>query len=86
MQFTQDIYDTTQALEMVLEWMVGTSNKIADIVLAWIRKASTSGLHLVPIPNDPFSLPFSSKSDPLRGPIYITLHLGCLPIQAPEGN
>ncbi len=34
---------------------------------------------LVPIPADPFALPFSSKSDPLRGPIYITLSIDSLP-------
>lgn len=32
----------------------------------------------VPIPWDPFALPFSNKSDPLRGPIYISLNADCL--------
>lgn len=28
---------------------------------------------MVPIPADPFALPFTLKSDPLRGPIFIPL-------------
>jgi hypothetical protein len=42
-------------------------------VLGWARKAQACGLHMVPIPADPFALPFSIKSDPLRGPIFIPL-------------
>lgn len=34
---------------------------------------------IVPIPWDPFALPFSNRSDPLRGPIYISLNIDCLP-------
>lgn len=34
----------------------------------------------MPIPWDPFALPFSSRSDPLRGPIYISLNLEWLSI------
>lgn len=29
---------------------------------------------MVPIPADPLALPFTLKSDPLRGPIYIPLN------------
>lgn len=32
----------------------------------------------MPIPSDPFALPFSDDSDPLRGPIFIPLDLSCL--------
>lgn len=50
----------------------------------WARKAGLTGLHLVPIPSDPFALPFSSKSDPLRSPIYISLNFDALPLEATE--
>ncbi|RWS16531.1 DEP domain-containing protein 5-like protein [Dinothrombium tinctorium] len=73
------VYDPGQAFEMILEWMVATANQIADVVQAWARKANQVGLHLMPIPSDPFALPFSGKSDPLRGPIFVTLSLACLP-------
>ncbi|XP_054168694.1 GATOR complex protein Iml1-like [Oppia nitens] len=76
------VYDPEQAFEMIIEWMVSTGNSISEIVMGWSRKASSTGLHLVPIPADPFALPFSSKSDPLRGPIYITLNLDTLPKMA----
>jgi len=42
-------------------------------VLGWSRKAQTCGLHMVPVPADPFALPYTEKSDPLRGPIFISL-------------
>lgn len=29
---------------------------------------------MVPIPADPLALPFTPKSDPLRGPIYVPLN------------
>ena len=50
----------------------------------WARKAGMTGLHLVPIPSDPFAIPFSSKSDPLRSPIYVPLNFECLPNLATE--
>ena len=62
----QQVYNPVQAFEIVLEWMVSTSNQIAEIVQGWARKAGSTGLHLVPIPSDPFALPFYEKSDPLR--------------------
>lgn len=48
-------------------------------VQSWSRKAQQCNMQLIPIPNDPFAL--SSKSDPLRGPIFIPLNFECL-----EGN
>lgn len=33
---------------------------------------------MVPIPSDLLALPFTSKSDPLRGPIFVPLHTECL--------
>jgi hypothetical protein len=72
-------YDPGQAFEIDLDWLVATGHVISDIVTNWSRKAVSNQLHIVPIPNDPFALPFVGKSDPLRGPIYIKLNLACLP-------
>lgn len=33
---------------------------------------------MIPIPHDPLALPYSNKSDPLRGPIFIPLNTKCL--------
>lgn len=33
---------------------------------------------MVPIPADPFALPFTHKSDPLRGPIFVPMDTECL--------
>ncbi|KAF7490231.1 GATOR complex protein DEPDC5 [Sarcoptes scabiei] len=71
------LYDPEQAFELLIEWMVATGNAIPDIVATWGRTKGTN-LHIVPIPWDPFALPFSSRSDPLRGPIYISLNIDCL--------
>jgi DEP domain containing protein (fragment) len=67
---------------MEIQWMVATSNQISDIVQGWSRKASSHGLHLVPIPNDPFALPMSGNADPLRGPIFVNVDLDSLPPEA----
>ncbi|KFM77253.1 DEP domain-containing protein 5, partial [Stegodyphus mimosarum] len=58
--------------------MVATGNKAAELVQSWARKSNMYSLQLVPIPSDPFALPFSDDSDPLRGPIFIPLDLSCL--------
>lgn len=44
----------------------------------WARKVQAYGLQMVPIPNDPLALPYSDKSDPLRGPIFVPLNIDCL--------
>lgn len=44
----------------------------------WQRKAVSHGLNLIPIPSDPFALPFSGKSDPLRGPVFVPLEVDAL--------
>lgn len=33
---------------------------------------------MVPIPADPLALPFTHKSDPLRGPVFVPLDTECL--------
>lgn len=42
------------------------------------RKAQTCGIQMVPIPSDLLALPFTLRSDPLRGPIFIPLNTECL--------
>lgn len=42
--------------------------------MGWSRKAQSCSLQMVPIPADPMAQPFTAKSDPLRGPIFIPLH------------
>lgn len=44
----------------------------------WARKAQTGGFQLIPLPADPFALPYTLKSDPLRGPVFVPLNLDCL--------
>lgn len=78
----QASYHPDYSYEMELQWMVATSSQLVDIVQQWARKTGAGGFHLVPIPNDPFALPFASKSDPLRGPIFIQLNLDELPSKA----
>ncbi|KAG8178705.1 hypothetical protein JTE90_011631 [Oedothorax gibbosus] len=74
----QNVYRPYETFEVVVEWMVATGNKAADLVQCWARKCTAFGFQLVPIPSDPFALPFSNDSDPLRGPIFIPLDLSCL--------
>lgn len=47
-------------------------------LFGWHRKAQGCGLQMIPIPHDPLALPYSNKSDPLRGPIFIPLDIKCL--------
>lgn len=44
-------------------------------IFGWARKAQNCKLQMVPIPADPLALPFTLKSDPLRGPIYVPLNI-----------
>lgn len=53
-------------------------------MMTWQRKAQTCGLHFFPVPSDPFALPYSYNSDPLRGPILIPLNVSCLTVSAAE--
>ena len=46
--------------------------------MSWSRKATANGFHFLPVPGDPFALPFISNSDPLRGPIFVPLNLDSL--------
>lgn len=44
-----------------------------------MRKANHCGYQLVSVPADPMAEPFTKKSDPLRGPIFIPLCVTFLP-------
>jgi hypothetical protein len=71
----QQIYRADMAFELMIYWMCSTGPIMSEMVMAWARKANSCGFHLVPIPGDPFALPFSwKKSDPLRGPIHVKLN------------
>ena len=47
-------------------------------IYSFVRKAHSNGLHLIPVPADPHALPYSLKSDPLRGPVFVPLDVVCL--------
>lgn len=47
-------------------------------IYSFARKAQSNGLHLIPVPADPHALPYSLKSDPLRGPVFVALDVECL--------
>lgn len=79
-------YDPGQAFEIDMDWLVATGNQIAVQIGEWSRMANRHKLHIVPIPSDPFALPFIGRSDPLRGPIYIDLLLSCLPEDLKESR
>lgn len=72
-------YDPEQAFELVIKWMVASGAGIAEMVQGWSRKAGNSNVHIVPIPWEPFALPFSGKADPLRCPIFIGLGIDKIP-------
>jgi hypothetical protein len=69
----QQHYRPDMAFELMIYWMCSTGPIMGELATSWARKASQCGFHLVPIPGDPFALPSSYKSDPLRGPIYVPL-------------
>lgn len=71
-------YDPNCAFELTVEWLVATGCILGDLVLGWTRKAKDFGFNFVPVPCDPFALPFNPNSDPLRGPIFVPLDVDCL--------
>jgi hypothetical protein len=75
-------YQTTflpdQAYELIVEWLTSSGSIVAELLSSWHRKAQTCGLQMIPIPHDPLALPYSNKSDPLRGPIFVPLNIKCL--------
>ncbi len=71
-------YDPCSAFDFAVQWSVSSGAIISELVLGWARKAQQYGISLIPVPNDPFALPITKKSDPVRGPIFIELDTDCL--------
>lgn len=61
------------AFELVVQWLTSSGPIVYDLIYGWCRKAQQCGFQLVPIPADLLAEPFTDKSDPLRGPIFIPL-------------
>ncbi|CAH2990811.1 unnamed protein product [Chilo suppressalis] len=70
----QATFRPDQAYEMCIQWAVASGNIVSELIFGWARKAQNCRLQMVPIPADPLALPFTLKSDPLRGPIYVPLN------------
>ncbi|CAH0554753.1 unnamed protein product [Brassicogethes aeneus] len=74
----QTVFRPDKAYELVVEWLTSSGSIVAELLFGWHRKAQACGLQMIPIPHDPLALPYSDKSDPLRGPIFIPLDIKCL--------
>ncbi|XP_065209009.1 GATOR complex protein Iml1 isoform X2 [Planococcus citri] len=72
------VYSVDQAFELVIEWVAASGSIISELIYSFNRKAQSNGLHLIPVPADPHALPYSLKSDPLRGPVFVPLDIECL--------
>lgn len=66
------------AFELVVQWLTSSGPIVYDLIYGWSRKAQLCNFNLVPIPADLLAEPFTEKSDPLRGPIFIPLNTTCL--------
>ncbi|XP_034484120.1 GATOR complex protein Iml1 isoform X2 [Drosophila innubila] len=67
------------AFELVVEWVTSSGPIVSDLISGWMRKANHCNYQLVSVPADPMAEPFTKKSDPLRGPIFIPLCVTFLP-------
>ncbi|XP_050310253.1 GATOR complex protein Iml1 isoform X3 [Anthonomus grandis grandis] len=75
----QTIFRPDQAYELIAEWLTSSGSIVGELLFGWHRKGQTScSLQMIPIPHDPLALPYSNKSDPLRGPIFVPLNISCL--------
>ncbi|XP_014667206.1 PREDICTED: DEP domain-containing protein 5-like [Priapulus caudatus] len=74
----QGNYYMDRPYELVVKWLVATGSILGEQVQVWARKAGACGFHLIPTPMDPFALPWTPNSDPLRGPIFVALNVSCL--------
>ncbi|KAJ8973342.1 hypothetical protein NQ317_004654 [Molorchus minor] len=74
----QTVFRPDQAYELVVEWLTSSGSIIFELLYGWHRKAQSCGLQMIPIPHDPLALPYSNKSDPLRGPIFVPLNVNSL--------
>ena len=62
-------------------FMIGYDKLFTSCVMqvsGWARSATKNGFHFLPMPGDPFALPFTDNSDPLRGPVFVPLLVDCL--------
>lgn len=66
------------AYEIVAQWITASGPVVNHLINTWKRKANQSGFQLISLPADPLAEPFTDKSDPLRGPIFIPLNIHCL--------
>lgn len=66
------------AYELIVQWVTASGPIVYDLIYGWCRKAQQCNFQLVPIPADLLAEPFTEKSDPLRGPIFIPLNTSCL--------
>nr|XP_040227207.2 GATOR complex protein Iml1 isoform X3 [Anopheles coluzzii] len=66
------------AYEIVVQWITASGPIVYDLIYGWCRKAQPCGFQLVTFPADPLAEPFTEKSDPLRGPIFVPLDIDCL--------
>ena len=78
----QHYYDTTEAFEIALQWSVATGAIISEMLHTWARKAQGYGISLIPVPSDPFALPITLNSDPVRGPIFIEMDTDVISFEA----
>ncbi|XP_011699595.1 PREDICTED: DEP domain-containing protein 5 isoform X9 [Wasmannia auropunctata] len=74
----QSIYKVDNSYELVVQWVASSGSIVADLIFVWQRKAQMCGIQMIPIPSDLLALPYTLKSDPLRGPIFIPLDTECL--------
>jgi hypothetical protein len=74
----QHYYNPTEAFDIAVQWSVATGAIISDLVHGWARKSQQYGISFIPVPSDPFALPITTNSDPVRGPIFIELDTECL--------
>jgi len=71
-------FNPDTAFELSVEWLAAAGPILGDLIATWSRKASTNGLHFLPVPHDPFLLPDMPNADPLRAPVFVPLNLDCL--------
>ena len=71
-------YDPRSAFELILQWSVSTGAVISDLIYGWARRSQQCGFSLIPVPHDPFALPITKNSDPVRSPIFVPLNKDCL--------
>lgn len=75
------------AFELEFQSVNCSGATLSDLIGAWHRKSLPVSkkelepedwldtVHIVPIPCDPFALPYTENSDPLRGPIFVPLNI-----------